>query len=198
MRKLVIGWSALLVFALLNGCETLETLAYLNFEQDASFVEPMVERRDTLTATGYAVIDVQPSDIPAQRRLLAIRAAKLDAYRGLTEQVYGQYLDSTTTVADMVVRSDSFRARVEGVVYGANLVQIEPRGSDTYEVTMSLDKSIVNDLRVLYLERAVGIEVLIGRSISRGEWEVFSDLVDRLLCPDDTFWLVTGWLRGIE
>ena len=155
MRKLVIGWSALLVFALLNGCETLETLAYLNFEQDASFVEPMVERRDTLTATGYAVIDVQPSDIPAQRRSLAIRAAKLDAYRGLTEQVYGQYLDSTTTVADMVVRSDSFRARVEGVVYGANLVQIEPRGSDTYEVTMSLDKSIVNDLRVLYLERAV-------------------------------------------
>ena len=130
MRKFFIGWLALLVFALLNGCETLETLSHLNFEPDASFVEPMVERRDTLTATGYAVIDVQPSDIPAQRRLLAIRAAKLDAYRGLTEQVYGQYLDSTTTVADMVVRSDSFRARVEGVVYGANLVG-EPRGSDT-------------------------------------------------------------------
>ena len=52
----------------------------------------------------------------------------------------------------MVVRSDSFRARVEGVVYGANLVQIEPTA---YMVTMSLDKSIVNDLRVLYLERAV-------------------------------------------
>ena len=120
----------------------------------SSFIEPMVERRDTLTATGYAVIDVQPSDNSAQRRLLAIRAAKLDAYRGLTEQVYGQYLDATTTVSDMAIRSDSFRARVEGVVYGANLVRIEPRGSDTYEVTMSLDKSIVNDLRVLYLERA--------------------------------------------
>ena len=65
MRKVIIGWLALLVFALLNGCETLETLAYLNLESDASFVEPMVERRDTLTATGYAVIDVQPSDIPA-------------------------------------------------------------------------------------------------------------------------------------
>jgi len=151
VRKLNLGWSTLLIVVLLNGCET----TMWSSEPDASFVEQMVERRDTLTATGYAVIDVQPSDIAAQRRLLAIRAAKLDAYRGLTEQVYGQYLDSTTTVADMVVRSDSFRARVEGVVYGANLVQIEPRGNDTYEVTMSLDKSIVNDLRVLYLERAV-------------------------------------------
>ena len=98
---------------------------------------------------------VQKADTPAQQRILSIKASKLDAYKVLMEQVYGQYLDSTTTVADMVVRSDSFRARVEGVVYGANLVQIEPRGTDTYEVTMSLDKSIVNDLRVLYLERAV-------------------------------------------
>ena len=116
---------------------------------------PVVERRSAIRATGYAVISVQPSDVDAQQRLLAIRASKLDAYRGLTEQVYGQYLDSTTTVAEMVVRSDSFRARVEGVVYGANLVRIEPRGGTTYEVTLSLDKSIVNDLRVLYLERAV-------------------------------------------
>ena len=134
----------------LIGC----TPMVVGVSDSAAFIEPMVERRDTLTATGYAVIDVQPSDNAAQRRLLAIRAAKLDAYRGLTEQVYGQYLDATTTVADMAVRSDSFRTRVEGVVYGANLVRIEPRGSDTYEVTMSLDKSIVSELRVLYLKRA--------------------------------------------
>ena len=139
-----------LVMIPLIGC----TSMVAGVSDNAAFIEPMVERRDTLTANGYAVIDVQPSDNSAQRRLLAIRAAKLDAYRGLTEQVYGQYLDATTTVADMAVRSDSFRTRVEGVVYGANLVRIEPRGSDTYEVTMSLDKSIVNDLRVLYLERA--------------------------------------------
>jgi len=150
VRKLNRGWSTLLIVVLLNGCGTMGPS-----EPDAPFVEPTVKRRDTLTATGYAVIDVQPHDIAAQRRLLAIRAAKLDAYRGLTEQVYGQYLDSTTTVADMAVRSDNFRARVEGVVYGANLVQIEPRGDDTYEAIMSLDKSIVDDLRVLYLERTV-------------------------------------------
>lgn len=152
MRSTWAGWILMALLGLMHGCGSTD---FFSSEPDASFVEPMVERRDTLTATGYAVIDVQPSDNAAQRRLLAIRAAKLDAYRGLTEQVYGQYLDATTTVADMVIRSDSFRARVEGVVYGANLVQIEPRGGDTYEVTLSLDKSIVNDLRVLYLERAV-------------------------------------------
>lgn len=120
---------------------------------DGNVLRPIVEKRDTLMATGYAVIDIQNSDVAAQRRLLAIKAAKLDAYRSLTEQVYGQYLDSTTTVSDMAVKSDTFRSRVEGVIYGANVVQIEPVGDETYQVTMSLDKALVHDLRLLYLEQ---------------------------------------------
>ena len=66
------------------------------------------------------------------------------------EQVYGQYLDATTTVAEMVIQSDSFRARVQGVIYGAKLVSIAPVGDDTYETTLSLSNDIVNDLRRLY------------------------------------------------
>lgn len=112
---------------------------------------PVIERRSAIRATGYAVISIQASDVPAQQRLLAIRASKLDAYRGLTEQVYGQYLDATTTVADMAVMSDTFRVQVEGVIYGARVVSIAPVGEDTYETTMSLDQSVVDDLRSLYL-----------------------------------------------
>lgn len=117
----------------------------------ASMIAPMVEKRETLMATGYAVISVQNHKLPAQQRLMAIRASKLDAYRALTEQVYGQHLDASTTVADMVVMNDTFRTRVEGVVYGAVLVSITPVGDDTYETTMSLDRGVVNDLRALYL-----------------------------------------------
>ena len=102
-------------------------------------------------ATGYAVISVQNHDNASQQRLLAIRASKLEAYRSLAEQVYGQYLDATTTIADMVVMSDTFRSRVEGVIYGATVVSITPVGDDTYETTLSLDSTVVNDLRVLYL-----------------------------------------------
>jgi len=119
--------------------------------EPTSMITPMSEKRETLMATGYAVISIQNHRNPAQQRLLAIRASKLDAYRALTEQVYGQQLDASTTVADMTVMSDTFRARVEGVVYGAVLVSITPVGDDTYETTMSLDRNLVNDLRALYI-----------------------------------------------
>ena len=120
-------------------------------EESANMITPMTEKRETLVATGYAVISIQNHRNPSQQRLLAIRASKLDAYRALTEQVYGQQLDANTTVADMTVMSDTFRARVEGVVYGAVLVSITPVGDDTYETTLSLDRRIVNDLRSLYI-----------------------------------------------
>jgi hypothetical protein len=163
-------WSGiLLTTVLLGACQTAPTVAdsavkpapaaevtqTVSDKSKAGLLAPMIERRDTLVATGYAVISVQNHKNPAQQRLLAIRAAKLDAYRALTEQVYGQHLDATTTVSDMTVMSDTFRARVEGVVYGAVLVSITPAGDDTYEATLSLDRSVVNDLRALYLGQLV-------------------------------------------
>ena len=126
-----------------------------NLPESAGMIAAIVEKRETLTATGYAVISVQNHRNQAQQRLLAIRASKLDAYRSLTEQVYGQQLDATTTVADMIVQNDTFRTRVEGVIYGAVLVSITPAGEDTYETTLSLDKAVVRDLRTLYLGQMV-------------------------------------------
>ena len=120
-----------------------------------SVIAPLVERRETLTATGYAVISVQNHRNPAQQRLLAIRAAKLDAYRALTEQVYGLKVEANATVADMVVQNDTFRSRVEGVIFGATLVSITPAGDDTYEVTLTLDRPVVQDLRSLYLSHMI-------------------------------------------
>ena len=119
--------------------------------EKATMITPMTEKRETLVATGYAVFSIQNHRLPAQQRLLAIRASKLDAYRALTEQVYGQQLDANTTVADMTVMSDTFRARVEGVIYGAVLVSITPVGDDTYETTLSLDRHVVEELRALYI-----------------------------------------------
>jgi hypothetical protein len=149
--------ASLLTLMALAGCDSIPlngvSAAPPKVESSASMITPMVEKRETLVATGYAVISVQNHKNPAQQRLLAIRASKLDAYRSLTEQVYGQQLDATTTVADMTVMSDTFRAKVEGVIYGAVLVSIAPVGEDTYETTLSLDQHVVRDLRSLYLSQ---------------------------------------------
>lgn len=133
----------------LTGCKSVSLSSVLS--NDNNLVAPLVEKRETITATGYAVVSVQNHRNPAQQRLMAIRASKLDAYRSLTEQVYGQQLDASSTVADMVVTNDTFRTRVEGVIYGAKLVSITPVGEDTYETTLSLDRDVVQDLRALYM-----------------------------------------------
>jgi hypothetical protein len=142
-----------LVFSMLAlmGCKSINLSMPATPRDAASITPPVVEKRETITATGYAVVAVQNHKNPAQQRLMAIRASKLDAYRNLTEQVYGQQLDASSTVADMVVTNDIFRTKVEGVIYGARLVSITPVGEDTYETTLSLDRDVVQDLRVMYM-----------------------------------------------
>jgi len=143
---LIVGLTAL------TGCKSIN-LSMAPEAESKSLMTPLVEKRETITATGYAVVAVQNHKNPAQQRLMAIRASKLDAYRNLTEQVYGQQLDASSTVADMVVTNDTFRTKVEGVIYGARLVSITPVGEDTYETTLSLDRDVVQDLRVLYMSQ---------------------------------------------
>ena len=120
-------------------------------DYNAALVQSVLDRNNNIIATGYAVISVQKADTPAQQRILSIKASKLDAYKVLMEQVYGQYLDANTTVSEMIVQSDTFKAKVQGVIYGAKLVSITPVGDDTYETTLSLSNSVVDDLRKLYL-----------------------------------------------
>lgn len=140
----------------LSGCKSINlAISEKKPPSTAQMIAPLVEKRETITATGYAVITVQNSKNASQQRLMAIRASKLDAYRNLTEQVFGQQVDASSTVADMVVLNDTFRTKVEGIIYGAQLVSITPVGEDTYETTLSLDKTVVEDLRLLFLGQAV-------------------------------------------
>jgi len=81
---------------------------------------------------------------------MAIRVAKLTAYRALADQVYGQYVDSRTSIGDLTMGNDSLEAQVRGVIYEAKLERINPVGQDTYEVTLTLPISVAGELRKLY------------------------------------------------
>lgn len=149
-KKQLCGW--LMATLVLPGCATVDLQKPTPVSQ-ASMVTPLVEKIENLSATGYAVVSVQSHKTPAQQRLMAIRASKLEAYRALTEQVYGLQLDANSTVADMMVTHDTFRSKVQGIIYGATLVSITPVSEDTYETTLSLDKSVVKELRQAYISQ---------------------------------------------
>ena len=53
----------------------------------------------------------------------------LDAYRNLTEQVYGLYVESATQMGDLSLVAKMFRSRQRGLVYGSRLVSITPVGA---------------------------------------------------------------------
>ena len=74
---------------------------------------------------------------------MAIRVARLDAMRELTEQVHGLSLSGQTTVVDAVLQNDTTRATVQGTIRGARTVRINPVGSDTYEVVLELDRDMI-------------------------------------------------------
>ena len=82
----------------------------------------------TLTATGYAVVSTQPGQNVEQKRLMAIRAARMSAMRELAEQIHGLKVDSNTTVIDLMVQNDTFRGIVSGIIRGARTVRINPTG----------------------------------------------------------------------
>ena len=67
-----------------------------------------------------------PTDRPLsapQKRILAIRAAKVAALRELAEIVDGVAVSGETIVKDASIQSDTIRAAVQGMVKGAKVIQ---------------------------------------------------------------------------
>lgn len=71
-------------------------------------------------------------------KLMAVRAAELDARRNLLEKVYGVQIDAQTTVKDYVVQNDQVRAQVERFMSGAQISEPRYLADGSVEVTASL------------------------------------------------------------
>lgn len=85
----------------------------------------------------------------SQRKLLSIRAARLDAFRALAEQVQGMKLVGNSSVANMVSVSDSFRTYVDAYLRGVNIVSatVAPDGSSEVIAEIVLDKDFYQQFR---------------------------------------------------
>ena len=104
----------------------------------------------TITGVGFSAVSIQPGKNLNQKRIMAIKAARLDALRQLTEQIHGIQLTGTTKIAEAIVQSDTLRADIQGVILGARTVKIEPSSSDTYEVMVEIDRPLIDEIVKAY------------------------------------------------
>jgi len=96
------------------------------------------------TKDGY--IEAKGVGVPPDRyigtknaRSLALRAARVDAYRNLLEIAKGVQIDSKTYVKDYTVESDVINSHVEGLVKSAKVVEQQYMSDGTVEVKLRMD-----------------------------------------------------------
>lgn len=123
----------------LTGCDSI-------FSKHVEWETVQPENYPVLNAVGYAPIKAQLGVDISTKRLLAIKASKLDAYRELAEQVYGQKVDGNQELSNMVLTDNNLKSSVEGVIRGARVVKTYPVGDDTYATELELDMAKVHDL----------------------------------------------------
>lgn len=163
MKKPIILVSALSSAMFLTACTVLPPGQQVVYQQQsesqpkekAKEVAPVPMKRVEapkpelikISGVGYGAESTFEGYTPGQRRLMAIRSAKLDAYRSLAEQLYGIKIDSNTSVATLTAQNDSFRARVNALVRGARIVSITPMSDNNYETVLEVyvDKSFFNN-----------------------------------------------------
>ena len=99
----------------------------------------------TLNATGYGAVNTAACNgecervSPAQRKLLAMRAARLDAYRAMAEQVYGLRVEGGSTVGSLALKDDSFKVYIDAFIRGARVTNVAQREDGSYETTVEMD-----------------------------------------------------------
>lgn len=156
-----------------------EVVRQVNIEQLIKKIEERYIKRDggstssnsnTLTEKRTLVFDALGSAAirgsEGQRRLMAKRAAEVDAYRRLAERAAQTQITSTTTVANFVTQDDMVKAAVVNAVKNAETTEIRFLPDGTAEVTLRM---------------ALGPVVrVVARQIKNGESTLISDKTEQL------------------
>ncbi len=100
---------------------------------------PAVASPRKITAIGHGSSGNYGQYGAGQQRLMATRAAQVDAYRNLVERVHGFQVSGATAVSAFATQSDTVRSYVDAYIRGARLVGVTAGPDGTYEATVELD-----------------------------------------------------------
>lgn len=111
------------------------TGSMLNSEQ--THVDPVAPL--ILRVVGYGAINPKAKGMSkVQKRLMSMRASRLDAYRSMAERVYGTKLSGSSTVRDLVVQNDSFRTYVDTFIHGARVISTDVLEDGSVETVLEM------------------------------------------------------------
>ncbi len=120
---------------LITTAAVLGLTAFPAWSEESPFTQGLVE------AVGLGTVDSKKAANPVQARILAKRAAIVDAQRNLLESIEGVRVTSGTTVKDAQLESDVVANRVKGLLKGAFIVKEDIQsmeGTWLAEVTMGV------------------------------------------------------------
>jgi hypothetical protein len=125
--------------------------AYVGPLADPPAAEQKEEQFNALRirVVGYGAPPTSKELSPVQRRLLAMRASQLDAYRSVAEQVQGFKLSGSSSVGNLVTVNDTFRVYVDAYLRGVRLLSTEfkPDGSSETIAEVVLDEGFFKAYR---------------------------------------------------
>lgn len=148
MKKINLFVVIMAALFLQTGCTNFLHSTSNTIGNSLNYIDTGVNKPDEfpiLRATGYAIISRQSGPTSTERNLQAMRASKLDAYRELSEQVYGIYIKSNLKLRDTVQVNNGISSEVEGVVHGARVIRQYPLG-DSYVTELELDTKVLYDM----------------------------------------------------
>lgn len=109
---------------------------------------PDGKRRLTRAKVGASGYGAPPKNFypEGQRRLMTIRASKIDAYRALAEVVGGLHIWGGSAISDMVIERDRYHTFLDTYVRGAHVLTVSPMQDGTYktDVEMEVDQSFLS------------------------------------------------------